>query len=348
MSDVRLKVNGILYGGWKTVRIQRSIEQIAGKFELTVTERWAGQDTPRPIRPGEECQVLIDGEPVITGYIDDVDIIYNDTSHTVAVSGRDKTGDLVDCSTSLKDKQWAGQSLFQMAERFCSPFKIAVVAEVDAPEKFRTITTETGASVFEALDAAAKVRAVLLISDGNGRLLITRASQERIQTVLWLGDNVRACSATFSHKDRYSEYTVLGQGAADDFNYGSAAAHASGRATDAFIERHRPLTIISDRDTNLAQAQTTAEWERNVRYGQSQRLRYTVAGWHYETGKLWPINRLVPVRDDLLGLDVDRLITGTEFILDESGERSEITLMPREAFDLIPLPEPAGDNYESL
>ncbi len=341
MSDLRLKVDGLLYGGWKTVRIQRSIEQIAGQFELTVTERWAGQDTPRPIRPGAECQVLIDGTPVVTGYVDDANISYDATSHSVAVTGRDKTGDLVDCSAPTKDKQRFNLTLLALAKKLCVPYGIEVTADVDVGPAFASDADNSGASVFEGLAAAAAIRAVLLISDGLGDLLITRASRERIQTILLLGDNVRACSVSFSHKDRYSEYTVLGQGAADDFNYGLAAAQPVGKTIDGLIERHRPLTVIAEKPITSAAAQVRAEWERNVRFGKSQRIQYTVAGWHYEPGKLWPLNRLVAVRDEFLGIDADLLITGVTFILDDSGERTELALMPREAFDLIPLPEEA-------
>lgn len=342
--EVTLKTDGKIYGGWKEIRIARSMERIFGTFDLAVTERWEEGGEPRPIRPGAECQVLIDEQPVITGYVDDVGVDYDAASHTVSVSGRDRTGDLTDCSTPFKDKhQWIGQSLIQVAELLCKPFKIAVTADVEDREKFKTLRTEPGSSVFEALDAAAKVRAVLLISDGLGGMLITRASEESIPASIELGENVLACSVTYSHKNRFSEYTVLGQGAGDDTWWGVDAAQVSAKETDKFIERFRPLAIISDRPINGAQAKVRAKWERNVRFGRSQKIDYTVQGWTYAPGKLWPLNRLVHVRDSFLGLDEPRLITGVTFTAGASGMRTALSLMPREAFDLIPLPEPNDD-----
>lgn len=343
MHNVRLKVSGQLYGGWQEIRIQRSIEQIAGKFDLRVTERWSGQDEPRPIRPGEECQILIDDQPIITGYVDDVGIDYDAESHSVNVSGRDRTGDLVDCSAP--PTQWSQHTLLDGARRLAKPFGIDVKAEVDVGARFPWLTNNPGDTVFDTLDAAAKIRAVLLISDGLGGLVITRASKEPLGVTLALGDNVLACSASFSHKDRFKDYSVLGQRSGwGDTVYGLAAAQPSGKSTDSYIKRYRPLTIVADKPVDIGGARTRAEWERNVRYGRSQSIAYTVQGWTYAPGKLWPINRLIQVWDKFLGFEeVERLITGVTFTLDANGTRTELALMPREAFELIPLPEPGAD-----
>lgn len=336
--DVRLKVGGQLYGGWQAIRIQRSIEQIAGRFDLRVTERWSGQDAVRPIRPGAECQVLVDGVPVITGYVDDVQVDYGSESHSVTVTGRDKTGDLVDCTA--QNFNWMDVTLAAAAERLCSPYGITVTAEAqDIDKKFSTYSQNPGDSVFASLDGAANIRGVLLISDGNGGLIITRASTLRLQALLATGDNILSASATFSHKDRFSEYTVTSQEEVKDGSTYETAFLIAAKSTDPVITRHRPKLVAADKLIDRAQTQERADWERNVRYGRSQQIQYTVQGWKYDQKNLWPINRLVPVKDDLIGIDADLLIVGVTLMLDENGTRAEITVAPREAHDLVPLPE---------
>lgn len=345
--NVRLKLGGMLYGGWQEIRIQRSIEQVSGRFDLRVTERWGGQDTVRPILPGMACQVLVEDKPVITGYVDDVVIGYDATNHTVTVSGRDNTGDLVDCSPPLGYSGLSNHTLLEIARRLCEPYKIPVTAEVDVGGRFIHLLS-AGGSILEELNKGARMRALLLVADGKGGLLITRASTERIPATLLLGENVLACEASFSHRERFSEYTITGSHnvPADEKEYESALL-IKGQATDDLVGRHRPLVISDVYLEGLADARRFAEHERNVHFGRSQTLRYIVQGWHYAPGKIWPINRMVPVRDELVGLDADRLIVGVAFILDDGGARTELTLMPREAFDLIALPE-KGDNFAAL
>ena len=57
--DVRLEVNGRLYGGWTKIKINRGLDQLAGDFELEVTERWPGQEEIRFVAEGAPCRVLI-------------------------------------------------------------------------------------------------------------------------------------------------------------------------------------------------------------------------------------------------------------------------------------------------
>lgn len=95
---VRLVVNGVEFGGWKSVRIGAGIERQARSFDLSVTDRWPGQtDIPRRVRPGDACEIYIGGDRVATGYIDGTPIKYTGKSVTVGIRGRSKTADLVDC-----------------------------------------------------------------------------------------------------------------------------------------------------------------------------------------------------------------------------------------------------------
>ena len=153
MPDVRLKVAGSEYGGWKRIRISRSIEQLAGSFDLAVSELWPGQDYERRILAGDACSVLVDGQALVTGYVDDVSIAHGSTRHEVGVSGRDATGDLVDCSAIKGSGQWASRTLEQIATELCKPFGIKVRAEVNTGKAFNGFALQEGETVFEALTA---------------------------------------------------------------------------------------------------------------------------------------------------------------------------------------------------
>ena len=336
MPDVaELQVDGVRYGGWKSIRISRGIEQIAGAFELGLTERWAGQDLPRPIRPGDECEVMVDGETVITGYVDDARPSYDKESHAVTVSGRDRTGDLVDCSAIHKSGQWANARLDKIARDLCAPFGIKVHAEVEVGRAFGSFSLNEGEAVFECLDRAARLRAVLLVSDGRGGLVIARAGATRAPAQLVEGENILAASGDFSWRERYSRITVKGQGRGDDENNGATVAHVAARVDDASITRYRPLIVLAEDQDRAGTLKDRAEWEMGVRMGRGSRASVTVQGWHADASTLWQPNRLVHLRSPYLGADIDLLIVSATYILDESGTRTEMELVRPEAFDLI-------------
>jgi prophage tail gpP-like protein len=345
VSKVVLGVNGFNYGGWKAIRIVRGMEQIAGTFDLTVSERWPGQDTARPIRPGDACTVSIDADIVITGYVDDFNPGYDATSHQVRVAGRDKTGDLVDCSAIYKTGHWLGQKLDKIAKDLCGPFGIGVVVETDVGEKFSEFAIQEGETVFECLERAAKMRGVLLTADGKGGLVITRAGTQKAGVSLEKGVNVLRADGQFSHKDRYSSYTIKGQrrGTDDDWLTPESITEVSGGATDSGVKRYRPLIVLGEDQGDGGAYQQRVDWERNTRLGKSIRSSITVQGWREkgDAGALWTPNRLIPVKDDWQGLDAELIISGVTYSLDEQGTTTTLDLTHPSAFAQEP-PKSSG------
>lgn len=338
MPEVLLSVDGAEWGGWQSYRINLGMQQLAGSFDLSLTERWAGQDSRRPLRVGAPCTLHYDGELLITGYLDNVAPNYNAEDHSISVSGRDKTADLVDCSAPAT--QWIGRSLAAVARELCAPFGISVIDQAGANAPFRSLKPNDGETVFDMLDQAARIRGVLLITDGKGNLVITRAGTARANDALRLGQNILSGSGNFDLRDVFSSYSLKGQQPGDDWLSGETAAAVMAKASDSRIKRHRPLTLIADGPLDAA-AREQVTWERNVRWGRSQSITYSVQGHRQSNGALWRPNMLTNVFDHYQFLDgAERLITDLTYILDDQGERSDLTVMPREAFDLVAQPEP--------
>jgi prophage tail gpP-like protein len=330
---VELKIDGVYYGGWMTARVTRSIESMAGSFELTVTERWPGQPTATPIKPGARCQVLLDRQPVITGWVDTVSPDYDAGQHSVRVSGRDATCDLVDCSAIHQSGQWHQVTLDQLASDLVAPFGVGLVMQAEPGAAFDSFNIQEGESIFECLERAARLRALLLTSDPEGNLVITRAGADECDVALIEGRNVKAARAEFSWKDRFSEYRIKGQGRlGGNFDDNDALyAAPSATASDENVTRHRPLIVLAEAHGENASFADRAAWESTIRKGRSARASITVQGWS------WRPNTLVTITSPLLWLDRARmLIVGCTYSLDDrSGSLTELAITRPEAFDLI-------------
>lgn len=346
MPDVRLTVNRVDYGGWKSMRLVRSIEQIAGTFELGVSELWPDARLPREISPDDLCSVTVDGTVAITGHVDDVRVGYAGQTHEVTVTGRDAAGDLVDCSAVYRTGKWLGQKMERIAANLCDPFGVGVRAAVDTGAAVAEWNIQEGESAFECLERLARLKGVLLVSDGQGGLVITRAGQAgRVGIELGRGQNMLRGAVELSFRERYSAYTVKGQGASNDLTWG-ATTRLKGTSADAMVARHRPLVVIAEDQADGATLKRRALWEANVRAGRSAQLTVLVHGWSYLDGArraLWQPNTLVRVRDPWLRCDADLLVKGVSFTLDDAGTLTELALTLPQAFDLIPmLPKGAG------
>jgi prophage tail gpP-like protein len=335
---VEIKVNGQIYGGWKTANISFGIEQIANSFNLSVTDRWAGQDVAYPIKTGAQCQVLVDGDLVITGHVDDVSPEFDANSHSITVAGRDATGDLVDCSAMHKTGQWANASLDKILRDICAPFGIKVLVQAPLGNKFPTYSIQEGESAHECIDRACRMRAVMPVSDGKGNLVITRASSDKPVAALIQGENILYARGDFSQLERFSIYYIKGQDRGSDDNTDDATIHSQVMASvsDEFIKRYRPLIVLAEDKGAHASYKERAEWERNVRRGRGTRASVRVNGWRNASGDLWRANTLVHLKCPYLGADVTLLVAGGAYILDESqGQVTELQLVGRSTFDLV-------------
>ncbi len=211
MPDVQLHIEGKLYGGWKEISLTRSLDIFANTFDLTLTDNQASQ--ARTVKLGSPCQVRIDGETLITGYVDRIRPRYDGRSRSLTVSGRSKTADLVDCSvpaTVHNQSQQNNQTLLAVAKRFAKLLGIVVSSTVETSPVLVSAIAE-GETVFEYLETLARQQGVRLVTDPAGDLVITRASMERVGTALVLGENIEEAEGAFSHRDRFSHYYVTGR-----------------------------------------------------------------------------------------------------------------------------------------
>lgn len=336
MSDVALAIGSTIFGGWKSVDATRSIEQIAGTFSLSVSEKWPGQQALRSIQVGDSCTVAVDDEVVITGYVDDVNPGYSASNHTIEVAGRDATGDLVDCSAVQSPGEWQDRKLPAIVAAIAKPFGITVSAEVDTGAAFKRFRIEEAEAAFEAIERACRMRAVLPVSDGKGGLILTRAGTARADVQLKRGVNVLEANGQFTWRDRYSRYVVKSQRPGiDDEAEGAQTSQIRGEATDPDVTRYRPLVMIAEQAADIKSSQDRARWERSVRAARARRISATVQGWReHAGGRLWEPNRIVHFADDWLSIDHDLLITSVTYSKADDGSRTVLSMLPPGAFEL--------------
>lgn len=339
MENITLTVAGQTWEGWTEMSFTRSLEAIAGEFDLTVTTQWS-EAAPRVIKEGLACVVSISNETILTGYIDDFIPSYDAENVSIRVIGRDKTGDLVDSSVVHKSGQWKGITLDALAAEIAQPYGITVVNETDTGEAFGSVVLEQGETGFELLERLAKQRGVLLTSDALGQLVITRASTQRVSVALVLGENILAARGRFSWRERASEYIVKGSASAGGAIWGNQPVqNIGGRATtvtDPAITRYRPKILVNEDNLTVGGASIRGDWYKSRMLGEANTTEITVAGWREngDTGPLWQQNKLAEIRDPIQNLDTTWLIKSCTFTEGDGGRITILALVPPESLDL--------------
>ena len=333
-----LKVNGTAYSGWKSVRVTRSIEQIAGSFSLTLSEAWAEQAQAWPIEEGDPCEISLHGEIVCTGFIDSRSLSFGPGERSISVTGRDRAGDLIDCSANLTKWEYANADVMKVATDLCQPYGVGVSKQtgLQLPHLSEKLSIDPGETVASALTTLAKKAGVMLVSDGIGGLVLARAGTLLCQVDLVQGKNILGGTANFDFKNRFRQYSVIGGNRGTPKVNGKNACAIKGNAFDENIRFARNLIVRAEGNVTTAQARIRAQFEATVRAARGDTVTVKVQGWKQKT-KLWPINALVKIDCQALGVKGTMLITQAVHSLDISGGKvTELTLRSPKAF----LPEP--------
>lgn len=351
MSDVVvIRANGFRFQGWNSARVSRSLETMAGTFSLSVADRWDGRRDPWRVREGDACEIEVNGETLITGYVDAREMSVDSSTRSISLSGRDRAGDLVDCSAVLNSWEFTDVSVLALAQKLCAPFSVNVALQpgVSLGANLKKHSIDPGDSVQSALENLCRTSGLLPVSDGRGGLLLARSGTERASTALELGKNLKSIRASFDYSNRYGEYRVLGSHKGRQDLSGSAAASVRGSARDAAVRASRILVVRPEGNVTPAVATTRAQWEAAVRAARSETVTAVVQGWTQSNGALWDRNLLVQVKANEVGVNGEMLISAVSFSLDlDGGTVTELTLKGPQAFTPDPTlgQQAAGNAY---
>lgn len=210
MADVELFLNGKICTGWTSVNITRSLEAMSGSFDLGIALR--PEDDISVLAAGAKMQLKLNGQPVITGYVDALKQRIAGDNKEISISGRDKTADLIDCAALHTSGHFKNQTLQQIAETLCQPFGIGVIWQATEPkssDKIAVWQIEPGETVFDTLSKLARHKGVMLTSDVEGNLVFTDPSKT-VAGELTLGQNLLELELNDDWSNRFSLYRVIG------------------------------------------------------------------------------------------------------------------------------------------
>ena len=377
-NAVSVAVNGMVLPRWSNVSIDRDLTEIAGSFVLSLRDdvrslaSWP-YGTPGMIGPmilGQQATISVYGRPVLVGWVETVEPIMSEDEASLTISGRDLTGDLVDCTAAPEGPvEFRKLRLEEFAERLCKPFGVAVKCDVDTSPVFDKMSLAVSETVLSAIEKYARERGVLVTSDGVEGLVLTRSGSTRAASDITAPSfGVLETRGQFSTVDRFSDYYVKGQtekaagaraksapmtpgttpaervrdyladSGGSDGKSKAGGKEASGvtvlgHARDTEVTRYRPIVAQMKAGGNADSAQRQADWMARVHRARGDQLTIPLTGWIWGSD-VWRPNSLTHVTDRFQMVSRDYLVGGVSMYLDEDGgEVVDLRLVGPEAYD---------------
>ena len=354
-NKITLAANGIRYDGFTDISIERSIEKMSAQFSFTTTVREQGQDLvdgdlelrliSNPLKVQTEISVFIDDNLILTGRIESLSVNYNPSTHTIQVSGRDKTAILI--KSSIIQKQYKERDfarLLRMVLDDNGHSDIEIINDLPSAAILpanEVVRVEPNDTIFSFIDKYAQRLQIFMLTDYDGNLVLsTEGSTGAGGALISIrnGKNNNIISANFADSDteRFRFIEVYSQSGNNTFSKNSISQ--KGLSIDEQIITNSRKIIVAGKATQTDMLNQLADWNKTVRRAKGRRFDCQVAGYYTgrDNGLLWEINTLVQIKDDKADLDGVYLIQGVNYIKSASGSFTNISVVEIGSFTIDP------------
>jgi prophage tail gpP-like protein len=342
-EKLTLRVAGTDWEGWQQVVVSRALGSIPASFSVQVTETYP-KSGEISIKPGDPVQVLVGGELVMTGYIDRYEAALNAGDHTVRITGRSKSQDLVDCSAFVGSKdqpsyQIKSATTLQIAKQLAAPYGVEVKSLAGEGKQLRQFNIAPGETPWEIIDRMTRYSQMIAYDMPDGSIMLAQAGTEKMASGFMQGVNVEVAETNLTMDQRFSEYEGF-LISTQIFGDTTGKPPARGEiATDGAVPRFRRHILISEQtDMGKSLVHDRVQWEANRRAGRSIGVTVTCDSWRDSAGKLWAPNHQAAAEIPAVKAPRGNLtIASVTYTRGLDGEHAIVLLMPASAFQ----PEPA-------
>lgn len=335
-----MEVNGIVYNDALSIEVVRSINNFPAYFYVRSS---ANINDRLPVKVGDAVNILADGTQIFNGFIEDIGVSYDSSSHTISISGRERVADIVD-STVTGNKVFTGPINFKDVIRQVldagNMQDIDIIDETGVSLDFAAgerLEAEVGQTIFNFLEPYASKLQVIISSDEAGNLLLLRAGQEHSGLSLVNGENILSASLSKNTAYRFNEYIARAQLnplSDDNASIEDVSSQVGSSGIDDEIRTSRILEFNVEEDMTSEQSEGRAQFEANIRRVNSVKYTCKVQG-HSVNGKPFKINTLASVNDSFCGISADLLIHSITYKLSlNGGSTSALSMTNRDAYTL--------------
>ena len=322
--------DGVEIKGWKSVSVGLSLSTMCNGFSLS---QFIGDDFESPVLfPGDSVRIECDGELLLDGYVDEMSSSFSSGSHSISISGREKTCDIVDCSLKDFGKTWKKKTVSQIVEEICSSFGADFSDNgLNVSGKLQRFCPDPGCTGSDIISDVCRQKNVVCFSDGRGKVKFVNDKKfDHAEDLIRQGVNILSADVSFNNSERFSDYVVLCSS--------NPKTKRRGESKDSDIQRSRFMVMVDEGYGDVDSAERRASFESLSRSAKSTTLNVTLAGWKMNNGSLWKpgllVDCLIPT---FFGNAVQTLLVNSvDLSYSESGTFSNLELVRKDYYTQPP------------
>ena len=362
-------IDGQEYWEWESIHVRLSIRDNpprVARFTCSEQEPMGQSWAAMRIRPGDRCEIFLEGYLVITGQVCTRQVYFDANQHSVEITIVGMTEVLGHGSVISQTGEWRNTTLVGLVQSVVKPYGLSVHTMGDiSSEKFPRVASMPGEKPRELIDKHANARQAEVGETQNGAVLLVGTMGGGGMATLIQGRNILIGRETIHNQNIAAgqnfpspnggggeqAYTTTGQRPGTDDDWGANPTHQTydqQKGGAKFSSGFRPSMVISEIPAwgkGLLKYRTGIE--NNVDDENQIFVTITVLGWQVpglppEEGGLWEPGDLVDVESDWLIMHRPLKLKAVTFSQDnETGTRSTLELVNTAADSSGQFPSPS-------
>lgn len=344
-------INGAEYFEWETVQVR--IEWMGrpprhARFTCSEQTPWAEDWAFLRIRPGDQCEIFLDGMLVITGQVCTRQVYYDATQHSVEIQSVGMTDVLGRGAAISPTGEWNNKTLVEIAKSVIAPYglKMKTLGRVEN-QKFKRAASQPGETAIEFLEKYARQNNSMTGESNDGAFLIMGTVSDSGMPAVVEGNNILigrevihnrtiAAGGNFPQASSGSgggqPYTSSGQRPGNDDDWGAKPTHGTysqSGSSSGFSSQFLPKMMQSEIPAwSKKMLEGRVRIEKNVDDQNQIFVTVVVVGWQRPNGGLWDPGELVFVDSPMLIMQRPLMLKAVTFSQDnQSGTRSTLELV---------------------
>jgi prophage tail gpP-like protein len=327
-DKVEISCNGIVINQVNDFTLNKSIENFCGSFSFTITQSTADKVK---IRQGANVVIYIADELVFTGLVEAIEHNQGFNQHSLTVSGRDKTAELID--SYILPKQYKQNDFLKLARIVLDDNgynNIRIESDIKILPKLlgKSFVAEKDQKIFDFFDKLARLLNVILITDAYGDIVITREGADLAVGGVNLtsgGINALSSSLSVDSNETYKYIRIIGSQKTDT---SKKRLKQKVEFTDERASTKKRLIVSIGNNANRQTLESVANWYMAVKRGKGARYNTEVRGFltNITSGLLWQPNTILALKDQANNINGSFLIQGVNYSQDSSGSKTSLSV----------------------
>lgn len=330
IEQIRVEVGGEEFTAWERMAVRGAFDEGCRAFSLKAANELGAAVTHATFALGIQLKIFANDDLLLDGYVDRRRPHIDQDGTSIAITGRSKSCDLIDCSAVHDTGDFENMTPADIGNAIAAGLTARFETDQQLDQVARYHLSQ-GKTIFTVVEELCREQVKTLTGTAAGNILITRAGTKRHAGGLYEGKNIIEADGDHNASNRHSKYIVRGQ---RPIGHGAEALEIEAIAQDSKVGRYRPVIIVQKEDTSKSRAKGRAAARRNRAAGNSLRSDITVQGFRDEAGVLFEPGYLIWTEGETLGIAQDMLIESVEFSKDsKNGSLAVLGVVDPRAYD---------------